>query len=101
LQFAFARPSLKLAAAILAQYVGAYQLNPETKIMVSAENDHLIAQGPYNAKLVLHAETEKDFYVPGQYLFAHFKKDETGKITGFQLEQFSGEVFAQKISVSK
>ncbi len=101
LQFAFARPSLKLAPAILAQYVGVYQLNPETKIWVSLESDHLIAQGPDNAKFVLHAETEKDFYIPGQYLFAHFKKDEMGRITGFQLEQFSGEVFARKISASQ
>jgi predicted alpha/beta superfamily hydrolase len=101
LQAVFARPSLKLAPAILAQYVGIYQLNPETRIMISTESDHLVAQGPDNRKMVLHAEAEKDFYIPGQYLFAHFKKDETGKITGFQLEQFSGEVFVQKINASK
>jgi predicted alpha/beta superfamily hydrolase len=46
LQAVFARPSLKLAVDILAQYVGAYQLNPETTIMISAESDHLVAQGP-------------------------------------------------------
>jgi hypothetical protein len=82
---------------ILAQYVGAYQLNPETTIMISAESDHLVAQGPDQRKMVLHAETENDFYIPGQFLFAHFKKDETGKIAGFQLEQFSGEVFVKKV----
>jgi hypothetical protein len=101
LQFVFARPSLQLAPAILAQYAGIYQLNPETRITISTEGDHLVAQGPDNGKMVLHAETEKDFYIPGQYLFAHFKKDETGKITGFQLEQFSREVFVQKINASK
>jgi hypothetical protein len=98
LQFVFARPSLKLDAAILAQYAGAYQLNPETKILLSVENDHLVAQGPDNRKVVLHAETEKDFYIPGQYLFAHFKKDEMDKIAGFQLEQFSVEVFVKKVN---
>ncbi|KAA0230912.1 alpha/beta hydrolase [candidate division KSB1 bacterium] len=97
LQFVFARPSLKLAAAILAQYVGTFEPNPETKVLISVENDHLIAQGPYNTKLVLHAETEQDFYVPGQYLFARFKKDEQGRVTGFQLAQFGGEVFARKV----
>ncbi len=100
LQFVFARPSLKLEAAILAQYAGAYQLNPETKILIFMENDHLVAQGPYNAKLVLHAETEQDFYVPGQYLFARFKKDEKGRVSGFQLEQFGGEAFARRIGTS-
>jgi hypothetical protein len=98
LQAVFARPPLTIAPAILAQYVGIYQLNPEVKINVSIEADHLVAQGPDNRKLVLHAETEKVFYVPGQYLFVHFKKDEMGKITGFQLERFAGEAFAKKIA---
>jgi hypothetical protein len=101
LQFVFARPSLKLAPAILAPYVGAYRLNPEVEIKVAIENDRLIALGPNNTKIVLHAETEKDFYVAGQYFFAHFIKDETGKIAGFQLEQFSGEIFVQKVNASQ
>ncbi len=58
LQAVFARPSLNLAPAILAQYVGAYQLNPEVKINVAMENDHLVAQGPDNMRFVLHTETE-------------------------------------------
>ncbi|MCI0696619.1 hypothetical protein L0337_32030 [candidate division KSB1 bacterium] len=81
----------------MAQYIGVYQLNPEVEIKVSTESGRLVALGPDNTKLVLHAETEKDFYLPGQYLFAHFQKDEAGKITGFQLEQFSGEVLVKKV----
>lgn len=100
LQFVFARPSLQLAPAVLAQYVGVYQLNPQVAIKVVAESGRLMALGPDNTKWVLHAETEKDFYIPGQYLFAHFKKEVTGKITGFQLEQFSGDAFVRKISAS-
>jgi hypothetical protein len=97
LQFVFTRPSLKIAPDILEQYTGAYQLNPETKIILSKEKDHLIAQASGNSKLVLYAETEKDFYVKGLYFFVHFKKDDTGKIIGFQLEQFSGVVFLKKV----
>jgi hypothetical protein len=101
LQFVFARPSLKLAPDILTQYAGVYQLNPETRITISITGDHLVAQVPNNGKMMLHAETEKDFYIPGQYLFAHFKKGDAGRITGFQLEQFAGETFVQKINASK
>ncbi|MCG3118540.1 MAG: hypothetical protein ALAOOOJD_00760 [bacterium] len=101
LQFVFARPSLTLAPAVLAQYAGVYQFNPETRIVISTESDHLVVQGPNNEKMALHAETENDFYIPGQYLFVHFKKDTAGKISGFQLEQFAGEVFVQKTSSSK
>jgi predicted alpha/beta superfamily hydrolase len=97
LQAVFARPSLKLAPAILAPYVGVYQLNPEVEIKLSIENGRLIATVPDNTKLVMHAETEKDFYLPGQYLFAHFQKDDAGGITGFQLEQFAGEIFVKKV----
>lgn len=101
LQFVFAKPSLKLAPAILAQYLGAYRLNPEVEIQVSMENDRLVVLAPNNTKIMLHAETEKDFYVAGQYLFVHFKEDDTGKVAGFQLEQFSGKMFVTKISDSK
>ena len=101
LQAVFARPSLKLSRDILAQYIGTYQLNPQVEIKVVEESGRLMALGPNNTKLLLHAETENDFYVPGQYLFAHFKKDATGRITGFQLEQFFGDVFLQKINASK
>ena len=101
LQAVFARPSLKLSRDILTPYIGAYQLNPQVEIKVVEESGRLMALGPDNTKLLLHAETENDFYIPGQYLFAHFKKDATGRITGFQLEQFSGDVFLRKISASK
>ena len=101
LQAVFARPSLKLSRDILAQYIGTYQLNPQVEIKVVEESGRLMALGPNNTKLLLHAETENDFYIPGQYLFAHFKKDATGSITGFQLEQFFGDVFLQKINASK
>ena len=101
LQAVFARPSLKLSRDILAQYIGTYQLNPQVEIKVVEESGRLMALGPNNTKLLLHAETENDFYIPGQYLFAHFKKDATGRITGFQLEQFFGDVFLQKINASK
>ena len=97
LQFVFARPSLKLAPAILEQYVGTYQLAPGVEIRVAKARDHLIAYGPDNAELVFYAETEKDFYHKGQYLFVHFQKDDAGKTTGFHLEQFAGEGFAKKI----
>ena len=101
LQAVFARPSLKLSRDILAQYIGTYQLNPQVEIKVVEESGRLMALGPNNTKLLLHAETQNDFYIPGQYLFAHFKKDATGRITGFQLEQFFGDVFLQKINASK
>jgi predicted alpha/beta superfamily hydrolase len=48
--------------------------------------------------LALHAETETDFYLKGQRLLIHFKKDSSGKVTGFQLERYGGEEFVRKVN---
>jgi len=52
---------------------------------------------PFTQKIILYPESEKDFYVKGQYLFIHFNEDETGKVNGFQLEHFNGEDTVNKI----
>lgn len=98
LQAVFARPTLQLATETLEKYVGDYQIDHQLKISISDENGHLVIHGPRNAQLVLHAESEKDFYVRGQFWFMHFKEDAANKIIGFQLEQFSRAVFARKLT---
>lgn len=44
------------------------------------------------------AASENDFYLKGQFLNLHFKKDEAGNISGFQLETFRDDSFVKKIS---
>jgi hypothetical protein len=64
---------------------------------VERENNQLIGVGPGNQKIPLCAETEKDFYITGQYLRVHFVKDKTGKVIGFQMERYEGESFIKKL----
>ena len=97
LQAVFAKPSLNLNRATLEQYIGTYQVNPEAKIKVEMENNGLIAYGPDGSKIAVIAESDKDFYVNGTFLRVHFKKNEKGKVTGFQLEQYAGGQFVEKI----
>jgi hypothetical protein len=97
LQAVFARPSMTIYPAVLDQYVGTYRVNPEVKIRILREDDHLIVLAPGATKITPYAETEKDFYVKGLYLFFHFRKDDKGKVTGFQLEQFAGKQFLEKV----
>ena len=97
LQYVFAKPFVAVDAVILDQYTGAYQANPEMKIEIVREESQLVASAPDGTKLPLFAESEKDFYLKGQYLFIHFKKDEKGKVTGFQMEQFNGQQFVEKV----
>ena len=98
LQFVFAKPFVDVDAAVLDQYAGTYQVNPEFKIKIVREENQLVAIAPDGTKLAVLAESEKDFYLKGQYLFIHFKKDDKGKVTGFQLEQFNGQQFVEKVN---
>jgi len=98
LQAVFARPSLSIDPSVLEHYVGEYQRGSNSRLTISRENDHLVVLIPDNSKLMLHAETEKDFYVKGQFLFIHFKKNSSGKVDGFQAERFGGEEFVKKVN---
>jgi predicted alpha/beta superfamily hydrolase len=97
LQAVFARPYLMLATDILEQYTGKYQLAPEMTIEISRESGSLFLNAPGGTKVPLYAETEKDFFVKGAFLFLHFMKNNAGKVTGIRVEQFAGEQFVQKV----
>jgi predicted alpha/beta superfamily hydrolase len=98
LQWVFGRPSLELSPEILNSYVGSYELGTNNTIRFVAEGNKLVAIAPNNNRLVLEAATETDFYLKGQFLNVHFKKDQAGKISGFDLEQFEGARFVKKLS---
>lgn len=95
LQWVFARPSLELPAETLNKYVGSYQLGNDTLRVVAGRGKLVGISG--NNRFILEAETENDFYFKGQFLNLHFPKG-TGKIEGFQMEQFEGSRFVKKIS---
>src|SRR5688500_16424647 len=92
----FKRPSWKLLDAVLNNYAGKYQVGNDTLQLV-VESGKLMVAGPGNYKFELQAASENDFYINGQFTRAHFKKDESGKIPGFTLEQFEGSQFVKRI----
>jgi len=97
LQFVYAKPVVKVDPKILDQYVGEYQVNPQLRITVERDVDRLVAIGPDNTKLTFTAESDKDFYINGEYLMIHFQRDESGKVTGCQMEQYNGVSFVKKM----
>jgi predicted alpha/beta superfamily hydrolase len=98
LQAVFARPSLKLDPAVLDRYVGMYQQSSGATLMVSVDDGRLVVQAQKSSSVAFYAETETDFYVRGRRLLLHFKKDNTGKITGFLAERYGGEEFVRKVN---
>jgi hypothetical protein len=98
LQAVFSRPSVEISPGILKQYVGTYRLGPGPSIKISSEDGQLILHAPDNSTLALHAESEKDFYVKGVYLFIHFNRNDAGQVTGFHAKQFSGEMDLDRVN---
>ena len=97
LQYSFKRISLNIDRKILEQYVGEYEIGPQMKAKLGIEDNQLVGIIPGNPKMTIYAETEKDFYIIGSFLNIHFQKDNTGKVTGFQMERYGGESFIKKV----
>jgi hypothetical protein len=97
LQFVFARQDLRVAPAVLAAYAGDYTVNGQNKLTLLVDNDVLVGIAPDNSRISLKAESNTEFYVPGQFLNAHIEKDAAGKVTGMTLHQYSGDVRFKKV----
>jgi predicted alpha/beta superfamily hydrolase len=97
LQQVFKRPSIKVDKKILEQYVGEYEINPQLHVNLELEGNQLIGIAPDSPRMPILAETEKDFSIIGSYFFIHFQKDNDGKVTGFQVEQYNNGFFAKKV----
>jgi predicted alpha/beta superfamily hydrolase len=97
LQAVFARTTVDVNPVLLDSYAGRYQLNRDVTIGVVKEDGRLFLIAPDSTRIPLLAETEREFYVKGSYLFLRFDKDESGKTTGLHVEQFAGEVYLRRI----
>lgn len=97
LQAVFARPTLTLAEEILSQYLGKYQVAPQFTVEITKANGSLLVLAPGDTRIPLFAESDSNFYVKGMYLFVRFKKNEAGKVIGFDMDQFNGTQFVQKV----
>jgi predicted alpha/beta superfamily hydrolase len=98
LQFVFTHPSLQINPSTLKEYEGTYQNSSGDKFTLNIEKNKLVVETPGNSKEVLRAESETDFYVEGVFFVVHFKRDNNGKVTGFELDQYAKKTFLNKIN---
>ena len=99
---AVARSQVKVAPALLRQYVGRYELDPKFAhdfvIYVSVKDDSLWVKPSYLRPRQVVAETESSFYdseIP--YLRLAFIKDERGNVTGLTLNTGHGDMLVKKM----
>jgi CubicO group peptidase (beta-lactamase class C family) len=93
-----ARKSITVDARILDQYVGQYRIaSPPIDIVVSRNNETLLAQIAGRLKLALAAESEATFFSRDVSAQITFLKDATGHVTGLTLSMGGGELPAQRV----
>jgi CubicO group peptidase (beta-lactamase class C family) len=93
-----ARKSITVDARILDQYVGQYRIaSPPIDIVVSRNNETLLAQIAGRLKLALAAESEATFFSTDVSAQITFLKDATGHVTGLTLSMGGGELPAQRV----
>jgi len=78
--------AIEVDPAILATYVGTYEMGSGQRFRVKVEDDQLSIQTPDGEWLPLSAESERRFFIPeSDYRFT-FVADAAGTVTGVSLE---------------
>jgi predicted alpha/beta superfamily hydrolase len=105
LQYVFERAKLNLAAGVLNNYAGTYQLPDGRTLQLKNENGQLTLYLNENGLLArfygsprifaLYAASEKDFYATAEFLNIHFQ-NAPGKPPAFWLETYRDKQFAKK-----
>jgi CubicO group peptidase (beta-lactamase class C family) len=92
------RKSITVDAKVLDQYVGQYRIaSPPIEIVVTRNNETLLAQIAGRLKLALVAETETTFFSRDVTAQVTFLKDAAGQVTGLTLGMGGGDLPAQKV----
>ena len=81
------RTSIGVSPAVLAQYVGRYQIGPDFILAVTLENGQLMTQATGQNKLEVFAESETKFFLKAVDAQLTFGKDAEGKVTHVTLHQ--------------
>ena len=81
------RTEIEVPEAVLATYVGEYQLAPSFSIFVTLEDGALFAQATGQGKNPIFAESESQFFLKVVDAQVTFTKDEAGKVTELTLHQ--------------
>ena len=89
--------SVVVAARILDRYVGKYTGPPGHPFEIVKEDGNLVFIAPEGARYALYAESETDFAVRGLELVLHFKRDDAGRVTGFEGERWTERHFNERI----
>jgi hypothetical protein len=93
-----ARPEVAVSPAILAQYVGTYELQPKFNMMITVEGGQLMTQASGQVKTPVSASSETKFFSKFVDAEIEFIKDDKGVVSHLVLRQNNQVVKAPRIS---
>ena len=91
------RVEIVVAEAVLATYVGVYELAPQFSITVTHDAGSLFLQATGQPTFPILAESEADFFLKVVDAQVTFTKDDAGVVTGLILHQGGASQPAQKV----
>ena len=89
------RTEVALPLAVLERYPGTYELAPGRELVVTLENGQLMSQATGQAKAVLFAEAEDQFFLKAANAQIEFVRD-GARVTELVLHQGGGETRAKR-----
>ena len=96
-----ARSQVKVAPALLRQYVGRYEIDPKSAhdfvLYVTVKDDSIWVKPSYLRPRQLMPESESRFYDSESDLHVTFIKDERGNVTGVTLNTGQGDILVKKM----
>ena len=90
------RKEITVAPAILANYVGTYELSPAFALVMTLEGSQLMTQATGQHKLPLYPESETKFFLKVVDAQVDFVKNDKGEVTGLVLHQGGRDMKAAK-----
>jgi len=90
------RKEIKVSPAVLAKYVGTYELKPGFDLVITLDGNQLMSQATGQGKYQLFAETETKFFLKVTDAQIEFFKDDKDAVTHLVLHQGPGEIKATR-----
>lgn len=90
------RKVIELSPDRLAKYVGTYELQPPSNLMITLEGNQLMAQATGQGKIPIFAESEIKFFAKAVDVQIEFLKDNKGEVTHLLLHQGPVEIKAPR-----
>jgi CubicO group peptidase (beta-lactamase class C family) len=90
------RKEIAVSPAILARYVGTYELRPGFDLVITLEGGQLISQATGQGKIPLFAESETKFFPKVMDASIEFVAGDQGAVTHMVLHQGAAEIQAER-----